>query len=70
LNYPNSPTGKVATRAFYEQVVEFARAHRIVVVQDAAHVLLTYAGEPFSFLSVPEPGKSASKSIRCRRVST
>ena len=26
LNYPNSPTGKVATREFYERVIEFAQA--------------------------------------------
>jgi len=53
INYPNSPTGKVATRAFYEQVIEFARRHRLVVVQDAAHIMLTYEGEPLSFLQVP-----------------
>jgi LL-diaminopimelate aminotransferase len=53
LNYPNSPTGKVATREFYEQVIEFARENQIVVVQDAAHIMLTYEGEPLSFLSVP-----------------
>lgn len=53
LCYPNSPTGKVATREFYERVIEFARRHEIVVVQDAAHVLLSYEGEPLSFLSVP-----------------
>ena len=53
LNYPNSPTGKVATRTFYEGVIDFARENRIVVVQDAAHVLLTFAGEPLSFLSIP-----------------
>lgn len=53
LNYPNSPTGKVATPAFYAHVIEFARRHQIVVVQDAAHVLLTYEGRPSSFLSVP-----------------
>jgi LL-diaminopimelate aminotransferase len=53
LNYPNSPTGKVAPRSFFEQVIEFARANDIVVVQDAAHILLTYEGEPQSFLSVP-----------------
>ena len=41
LNYPNSPTGKVATREFYEQVIEFAQEHKIVVVQDAAHMMLT-----------------------------
>lgn len=53
LNYPNSPTGKVATRGFYERVVEFAQRHRLVVVQDAAHMMLTYGQPPLSFLQVP-----------------
>jgi LL-diaminopimelate aminotransferase len=53
LNYPNSPTGALATRDFYLRVIDFARANDIVVVQDAAHLLLTYQGEPLSFLSVP-----------------
>ncbi|HEV3416550.1 MAG TPA: aminotransferase class I/II-fold pyridoxal phosphate-dependent enzyme, partial [Pirellulales bacterium] len=53
LNYPNSPTGKLATRDFYERVVEFAQRHEIVVVQDAAHILLSYGAPPLSFLSVP-----------------
>lgn len=53
LNYPNSPTGKAATRDFYARVVDFARTHEIVVVQDAAHSMLTFDGDPLSFLSVP-----------------
>jgi len=53
LNYPNSPTGKTATPEFYEQVVEFAKTHKIVVIQDAAHVILTFQGEPLSFLQTP-----------------
>lgn len=53
LNYPNSPTGKVATKEFYEQVVEFAKKNNLIVVQDAAHTVLTFEGEPLSFLSVP-----------------
>ena len=53
INYPNSPTGAVATREFYERVIEFAHKHQIVVVQDAAHIMLTYQGEPLSFLQVP-----------------
>ena len=53
LNYPNSPTGKIATLDFYTHVVEFARENGIVVVQDAAHIMLTYEGEPLSFLAVP-----------------
>ena len=52
INYPNSPTGAVATRDFYRRVIDFARTHRVVVVQDAAHILLSYAGEPLSFLQV------------------
>jgi LL-diaminopimelate aminotransferase len=53
LCYPNSPTGRTATREFYVQVIEFARSHNLVVIQDAAHLPLSYDGEPLSFLSVP-----------------
>ncbi|HXG13161.1 MAG TPA: LL-diaminopimelate aminotransferase [Gemmataceae bacterium] len=52
LNYPNSPTGAVATRDFYRQVIDFALTNRIVVIQDAAHILLSYDGPPLSFLQV------------------
>ena len=51
--YPNSPTGKVATRDFYKRVIDFAGQNDIVVVQDAAHIILTFDGEPLSFLSMP-----------------
>ncbi|PIQ97053.1 MAG: aspartate aminotransferase [Nitrospinae bacterium CG11_big_fil_rev_8_21_14_0_20_56_8] len=53
LNYPNNPTGANATREFYEEVVEFAKANNIIVVQDAAYAALNYDGKPLSFLSVP-----------------
>ncbi len=52
INYPNSPTGAVATKDFYKRVIDFANEYRIVVVQDAAHILLSYSGEPLSFLQV------------------
>lgn len=52
INYPNSPTGAVATRDFYKRVVDFARENHVVVVQDAAHILLTYGQPPLSFLQV------------------
>ena len=53
VNYPNSPTGQVATREFYEQIIELAREKKFIIVQDAAHILLTFQGEPLSFLQVP-----------------
>jgi LL-diaminopimelate aminotransferase len=52
LNYPNSPTGAAATRDFYRRVIDFAHTNRIVVIQDAAHILLTFNGPPLSFLQV------------------
>ncbi|MGE5606502.1 MAG: LL-diaminopimelate aminotransferase [Bacteroidota bacterium] len=54
INYPNNPTGQTATEGFYEEVVEFARKNRIIVVVDAAYAALTYDGyKPLSFLKVP-----------------
>ncbi len=53
INYPNSPTGKSATPEFFARVVEFAKRHEIVVVQDAAHVMLSFDQEPMSFLQTP-----------------
>jgi len=53
INYPNNPTGAVATKDFFAEVVEFARKNSVVVVQDAAYAALAYKGKPASFLSVP-----------------
>jgi LL-diaminopimelate aminotransferase len=53
LNYPNSPTGKLATRDFYARVVDFATRNEVVVIQDAAHIMLSHGDRPLSFLEVP-----------------
>jgi LL-diaminopimelate aminotransferase len=52
INYPNSPTGQTATVDFYKKVIDFANRHQVIVVQDAAHILLTFNGPPLSFLQV------------------
>ncbi len=52
INYPNSPTGAVATRDFYRRVIDFAHKNRVIVVQDAAHILLSYDEPPLSFLQI------------------
>ena len=52
INYPNSPTGAIATRAFYQRVIDFAHKNQVVIVQDAAHILLSYGDPPLSFLQM------------------
>jgi LL-diaminopimelate aminotransferase len=54
LNYPNNPTAAVATREFFERVVEFARRHDVIVCHDAMYSELRFDGyEPPSFLQTP-----------------
>ncbi|MBX6770579.1 MAG: LL-diaminopimelate aminotransferase [Chloroflexi bacterium] len=54
LNYPNNPTGAVAPVSFYEEVVEFARRHNIIVAQDNTYSEICFDGyRPPSFLQVP-----------------
>ena len=53
LNYPNSPTGQIATRDFYARMIDLAREKQFIIVQDAAHLMLTFRGKPLSFLQLP-----------------
>lgn len=53
INYPNNPTGQVATKEFFKEVVDFAKKNKILVVHDAAYGAITFDGhKPLSFLSV------------------
>ncbi len=54
INYPNNPTSAIATEGFFEEVVEFAKAHNIVVAHDNPYSELTFDGYVApSFLSAP-----------------
>nr|WP_243385455.1 pyridoxal phosphate-dependent aminotransferase [Bacillus kexueae] len=51
LNYPNNPTGAVATEAFFKETVQFAERHNIGVVHDFAYGAIGFDGKkPISFL--------------------
>jgi len=54
LNYPNNPTGAVATPAFFADLVEFAKTYDIAVCYDNPYSEIVFDGEkPLSFLSAP-----------------
>ena len=44
LNYPNNPTGAIATLDFYNDVVRFAKEYDIAVCSDLAYSEVTYDG--------------------------
>ncbi len=53
VNYPNNPTGASPTLDFFDQLIEFAHTHNILIVQDAAYATLVYDMEPLSILKQP-----------------
>ncbi|MBO8127696.1 MAG: LL-diaminopimelate aminotransferase [Peptococcaceae bacterium] len=54
INYPNNPTGAIATKEFFAGVVDFARKHEILVCHDAAYSEIAFDGyRPPSFLETP-----------------
>jgi alanine-synthesizing transaminase len=54
LSFPHNPTTQVVDRAFFEQVVAFAREHKLMVVHDLAYADLCFDGYTApSFLEAP-----------------
>ena len=54
LNFPSNPTARVVDRAFYEEVVAFARKHGIYILSDLAYAEIYFEGEPPpSILEIP-----------------
>jgi len=52
LSYPHMPTGATATRAQFEKIVDFAKKHHILLVNDNPYSFVLNA-KPASILSIP-----------------
>ncbi len=53
INYPNNPTSAVASRGFYEEVIDVASKYNIIVCHDAAYSEIYFNGEkPLSFMEI------------------
>jgi LL-diaminopimelate aminotransferase len=55
INYPNNPTGAIETRELYEEILEFAVKHDLLVVSDIAYAELNLEPDyrSMSFLELP-----------------
>lgn len=45
ISYPNNPTGATAPDSFYEELIQFAKAHDSIVIHDTAYSNLVFDGE-------------------------
>lgn len=51
LNYPNNPTGAIATKEFFAETISLSKQHDICVVHDFAYGAIGFDGKkPLSFL--------------------
>ena len=54
LNYPNNPTGAIASLNFFAEAVDFARRNDLLLCHDAAYSLVTFDGyRAVSLMQVP-----------------
>lgn len=54
ISYPGNPVTALADETFFKQVIEFAKAHHILVVHDFAYSELIFDQNPqISFMSIP-----------------
>ena len=54
LNYPNNPTGAVADLKFFQEVVDFAKNHNLLIAHDAPYVDVGFDGyRAPSLLEIP-----------------
>jgi len=54
LNYPHNPTGTLASKDFFAQIVDLAKRYKFMVVNDFAYARITFDGYTApSFLEVP-----------------
>jgi len=71
INYPNSPTGKVAPPEFFKKAIAFGHEHDIIVASDEAYTEIYYGDEPpHSILEFEKEGVVAFNSLSKRSAMT
>ena len=53
LNYPNNPTGTIANKEFFKEVIKYAKKYNFIVINDATYADIVFdEKDKVSFLSV------------------
>lgn len=71
INYPNSPTGAVATREYYQGLIDWAHKHNIIIAADeGCYIDIYFDQKPISILEVAREGIVAFYSLSKRNNMT
>lgn len=71
INYPNSPTGAIASREYYRGLIDWAHEHSIIIASDeGCYIDIFYDTKPPSILEVDREGILAFYSLSKRNNMT
>ncbi|MFH1830696.1 MAG: aminotransferase class I/II-fold pyridoxal phosphate-dependent enzyme [Pseudomonadota bacterium] len=70
INYPNNPTGAVASKDIFKKVALFGKQHKIIVASDEAYTENYYEQKPHSILEFTREGVVAFQSLSKRSCMT
>src|SRR3989344_1189799 len=70
INYPNSPSGKNATKKFYKEIVDFGHDNEIIIASDEGYTELYFGEKPISILEVEKEGVVVINSLSKRSAMT
>ncbi|MEK9133178.1 MAG: aminotransferase class I/II-fold pyridoxal phosphate-dependent enzyme, partial [Patescibacteria group bacterium] len=70
LCYPNSPTGKLATKELYEEAIAFCQKHDIILASDECYVDIYSKEKPISALEISKRNVVAFHSLSKRNNMT
>lgn len=71
INYPNSPSGKIAPPEFFKRAIDFGRTHDVLIASDEAYIDIYFTPEsPHSILEYGLEGVAAFFSLSKRSAMT
>ena len=68
INYPNNPTGAIATKKFYEKLIEKALQYNFIIVNDNTYGALTYNNKPLSIFNCKNAFNCAIEIHSCSKT--
>ena len=70
INYPNNPTGAVATDEFFKEAVDFCQDNNIILASDECYTEIYFGKKPKSILEFAKEGAISFQSFSKRSAMT
>ena len=70
IDYPNNPTGKIAPKEFFKEVIDFGYDNNIIIASDECYTEIYFKEKPHSILEFSKEGVVAFESLSKRSAMT